>query len=197
MAKGGGTCFFPGSHVAVGKFFEQEPKRFITGDFARSFGYGAEYGQNLFEYGGNGDHIVATMKAGSVCFAHGYLVHTTTPNINPDTIRLGAKLAFRLRFEPPLCIVLFGLTSTPSILLGPIIGMFSRWHFSRMDAKRRDAPRDMWKYWNGEAVLAALRRARGEEQPAETVLEANVAVANGGWRYFEGSSVSPRLSPRL
>lgn len=82
--------------------------------------------------------------------------------------------------------------------------MFSRWHFSGMDAKRHDAPRDVWKYWKGEAVLAALRRARGEEQPAATVLDAKVIVANGGWRYFDGSvhklkdkDVSSRLLPRL
>ncbi len=73
-----------------------------------------------------------------------------------------------------------------------------------MNAKRRDAPRDMWKYWKGEAVLAALRRARGEEQPATTVLETKVGVADGGWRYFEGSvnklqceKVSLGLRPRL
>lgn len=66
-------------------------------------------------------------------------------------------------------------------------GIFSRWHFADMAAKREDAPRDMWKYWNGEAVLAALRRAKGEEQPVRTVLESKVTVTEGGWRYFEGS----------
>jgi|EP01044_Picomonas_judraskeda_P012046 ectoine hydroxylase-related dioxygenase (phytanoyl-CoA dioxygenase family) len=90
-AKGGGTCFFPGSHTAVGDVFEDEPRQFITGEFARSFGYGDGYAHNLFQYGGSGDHLIATMKAGSVCFAHGYMVHTTTPNLNRDTIRLGTS----------------------------------------------------------------------------------------------------------
>lgn len=89
-AKGGGTCFFPGSHTAVGKFFEKKPTQFTSGEFGRRFGYGVYHDQDLFEYGGSGDHIIATMRAGSVCFAHGYLVHTTTPNLTPDTIRLGA-----------------------------------------------------------------------------------------------------------
>jgi len=69
-----------------------------------------------------------------------------------------------------------------------------------MAAKRHDAPRNMWKYWKGEAVLAALRRANGDEHPAEMVLQAKVTVAEGGWRYFEGSvqnhqgqGVAPRL----
>ena len=88
-ATGGGTCFFPGSHTAVGRFFEEEPEQFQTGEFARGFGYGGEHDQDLFQYGGSGEHLVATMKAGSVCFTHGYLTHTTTPNLNPDTIRLG------------------------------------------------------------------------------------------------------------
>lgn len=101
-AKGGGTCFFPGSHAAVGQIFEQEPDQFRTGDFARSFGYGADHAHDLFRYGGDGDHIIATMKAGSVCFAHGYLVHTTTPNLNPDTIRLGAS-QWKITFKHPRC----------------------------------------------------------------------------------------------
>jgi hypothetical protein len=29
-AKGGGTCFFPGDHTAVGNVFEDEPRQFIT-----------------------------------------------------------------------------------------------------------------------------------------------------------------------
>ena len=61
----------------------------------------------------------------------------------------------------------------------------------------------MWKYWKGEAVLAALRRANGDEHPAEMVLQAKVTVAEGGWRYFEGSvqkhqgQIGQGVAPRL
>lgn len=60
-------------------------------------------------------YTVATMKAGSVCFAHGYMVHTTTPNINPESIRLG---------------------------------VFMRWHFTDMTAKWKDSEhaRDMVRF---------------------------------------------------
>ena len=70
-----------------------------------------------------------------------------------------------------------------------------------MAVKRHDAPRDMWKYWEGEAVLAALRRAKGEAEMAAVILEAKVTVAEGGWRYFEGCVQSHRSQdgrqPRL
>jgi hypothetical protein len=73
-------------------------------------------------------------------------------------------------------------------------GVFSRWHFSDMATKRQDAPRDMWKYWEGEAVLGALRRQRGGEPAAGTVLETTTVSVGGedGWRYFEGSRERPR-----
>ena len=67
-----------------------------------------------------------------------------------------------------------------------------------MAAKRQDAPRDMWKYWEGEAVLGALRRQRGAERAAEMVLETTTVTVGGedGWRYFEGSRERPRERSR-
>ena len=69
----------------------------------------------------------ALVRVGSTCFAHGYLVHTAMPNINPGTIRLG---------------------------------LFSRWHHADMRTVRKDMPRDLWKYWEGEAVRRALDGAK-------------------------------------
>ena len=45
----------------------------------------------------------------------------------------------------------------PNINPGTIrLGLFSRWHHADMRTVRKDMPRDLWKYWEGEA----LRRAR-------------------------------------
>ena len=45
----------------------------------------------------------------------------------------------------------------PNINPGTIrLGLFSRWHHADMPRVRKDMPRDLWKYWEGEA----LRRAR-------------------------------------
>ena len=42
------------------------------------------------------------------------------------------------------------------------IGIFSRWHHGGddgdMERYRRDMPRPMWKYWEGEALKAVVGR---------------------------------------
>ena len=89
--RGGSTCYFPGSHRAVDQYFQEHPEQFIDGTFKNSWGFDESFGENnLAKYmGGEVRPVESVMRAGSVCFAHGLMVHSGTPNAIADTLRVG------------------------------------------------------------------------------------------------------------
>jgi hypothetical protein len=125
--RGGGTCYFPGSHRAVHKYMAAHPEEYIDATFKNGWGFDASYGENnLAEYmegGGVRPPVESVMRAGSVCFSHGLMVHSRTSNVNAEAVR---------------------------------VGIFSRWHQADMPTYRDDMPRPMWKYWEGQALRDVL-----------------------------------------
>ena len=71
-------CYFPGSHRNVAKYFQSHPQEFIDGTFQNSWGMSGDdqsFANDLSSLGAVRPPVESVMRAGSVCFAHGWIVH--------------------------------------------------------------------------------------------------------------------------
>lgn len=74
----GHRCYFPGSHRNVAKYFQSHPQEFIDGTFQNSWGMSGDddsFANDLSSLGAVRPPVESVMRAGSVCFAHGWIVH--------------------------------------------------------------------------------------------------------------------------
>ena len=74
----GRRCYFPGSHRNVAKYFQSHPQEFIDGTFQNSWGMSGDddsFANDLSSLGAVRPPVESVMRAGSVCFAHGWIVH--------------------------------------------------------------------------------------------------------------------------